>query len=136
MRSFLEGGEQSWQMAQALIHTVQDKLSIGSFRDRLLKEEILYAEDEVQLRAPILTPSKIIALGLNYWDHCEEQGAQPPDHPLIFAKYPSALIGPGEPITWPADLTQQVDYEAELAVIIGRWVKDIPAERAFDYIAG
>lgn len=136
MRSFLEGGEQSWQTAQALIHTVQDKLSIGSFRDRLLKEEILYAEDEVRLRAPILNPSKIIALGLNYWDHCEEQGVRPPDHPLIFAKYPSAIIGPGEPITWPIDLTQQVDYEAELAVIIGRRVKDIPAERAFDYIAG
>lgn len=90
----------------------------------------------MKVKAPISNPQKIIALGLNYIDHCREQGLEPPEYPLIFAEYPSAIIGPGEPITWPAELTQQIDYEAELAFIIGRRAKDVPAERAFDYIAG
>ncbi|HID56795.1 TPA: FAA hydrolase family protein, partial [Candidatus Poribacteria bacterium] len=115
---------------------VQAELSRRGSKGRLIKEKILYSQGRVELKAPILNPSKIIALGLNYIDHCREQGLEPPDQPIIFAKYPSAIIGPEEPIVWPAALTQQVDYEAELALIIGKRAKGVPIERAFDYIAG
>jgi 2-keto-4-pentenoate hydratase/2-oxohepta-3-ene-1,7-dioic acid hydratase in catechol pathway len=80
-------------------------------------------------------PSKIVCLGLNYRDHAEESGLTPPSAPMFFAKFPNSLIGPGEPIVPPAT-TQKVDYEAELAVVIGRRGRDIAAADALDHVAG
>jgi 2-keto-4-pentenoate hydratase/2-oxohepta-3-ene-1,7-dioic acid hydratase in catechol pathway len=86
--------------------------------------------------APIPQPGKIIAIGRNYMDHCREQNEEPPAKPLIFAKLPSSVIGPGAVIQWdPAD-TAQVDYEAELAVIIGRETRLVSAESALGYVFG
>ena len=68
---------------------------------------------------PIDRPKKIVCVGLNYRDHAEEQGTELPEAPLLFAKWPNTLIGPGEPIVIPP-ITKQVDYEAELGVVIGR----------------
>lgn len=90
----------------------------------------------VRLLAPVPRPSKIVCIGLNYMDHCREQKIQPPEAPIIFAKFPTSVIGPGDTITWDPALTSQVDYEAELAVVIGRRAKGVPASRASDYIAG
>jgi 2-keto-4-pentenoate hydratase/2-oxohepta-3-ene-1,7-dioic acid hydratase in catechol pathway len=84
---------------------------------------------------PIQRPGKIIAVGLNYRDHTEEQGADIPEHPLLFAKWPSALIGDGESIRLPG-LSRQVDYEAELGVVIGRRARSVAAARALDLVAG
>jgi hypothetical protein len=67
---------------------------------------------------PIERPQKIVCVGLNYRDHAEEQGVPLPERPLLFAKWPNTLIGPGEPIRLPS-ISQEVDYEAELAVVIG-----------------
>ena len=67
---------------------------------------------------PIDRPGKIICVGLNYRDHAEEQGVELPEEPLLFAKWPNALIGPGEPIVIPPFVTE-CDYEAELGVVIG-----------------
>ncbi|RME84173.1 MAG: FAA hydrolase family protein [Caldilineae bacterium] len=86
--------------------------------------------------APVLQPGKIIAVGLNYRDHCLEQNLQPPDFPTIFAKLPSSVNHPGAEIRWDPVLTQQVDYEAELAVIIGRRARRVPRKQAYDYIFG
>lgn len=96
----------------------------------------LYPLDAVKLRAPITDPQKIIGIGLNYRDHCEEQGAESPERPILFAKFPSSIIGPEEPISWPSELTDQVDCEAELAVVIGRPAKHVSAERSLEYVAG
>jgi len=74
----------------------------------------------LQLLAPVTTAGKIIAVGLNYADHTTETGFTPPEKPLTFAKYASSITGPGAVVTVPDHLTQQVDYEAELAVLIGR----------------
>ena len=71
---------------------------------------------------PIARPSKIICAGLNYRDHAEEQGLALPERPLLFAKWPNALIGPGQAIVLPP-LSSQVDYEAELAAVIGERVR-------------
>jgi 2-keto-4-pentenoate hydratase/2-oxohepta-3-ene-1,7-dioic acid hydratase in catechol pathway len=76
--------------------------------------------DQIRLLAPLHRPGKIIAIGLNYADHTAETGLDAPQEPLTFAKYPTSIIGPGEPIVVPTALTKQVDWEAELAVVIGR----------------
>jgi 2-keto-4-pentenoate hydratase/2-oxohepta-3-ene-1,7-dioic acid hydratase in catechol pathway len=85
---------------------------------------------------PIPWPSKIIAAGRNYREHAAESGAEPPTSPIVFAKWPSSLIGPGEPIRLPRASTR-VDFEAELGVVIGVPVRgQVPAGRALEVVAG
>jgi 2-keto-4-pentenoate hydratase/2-oxohepta-3-ene-1,7-dioic acid hydratase in catechol pathway len=91
---------------------------------------------QVTLLAPVPNPSKVIAIGLNYMDHCLESGHEPPTSPVIFAKFPTSIIGPGETIRWDPALTAKVDYEAELAVVIGRTARHVPEAEAFEYVAG
>lgn len=90
---------------------------------------------EVRLAAPVPDPQKIICMGLNYRDHADEAGMEIPTTPVVFAKYPNSLIGPADPIVLPAHHTR-VDYEAELAVVIGRRCRHVPEARATDVIAG
>jgi len=89
---------------------------------------------EVQLLAPC-TPSKIVAVGLNYADHAAETENPVPAEPLLFLKPPSAVIGPAEAIVRPP-ISQRVDFEAELAVVIGRRARNIPVEKALDFVLG
>jgi len=89
----------------------------------------------VKVLAPVAAPSKIICLGLNYRDHAAEQNAPLPDEPIIFMKPRTAVIGPDEPIVKPA-FVNQLDYEAELAVIIGKRGKNIAVEDAKNHIFG
>ena len=84
---------------------------------------------------PIDRPGKIVCVGLNYRDHAEEQGTEIPDAPLLFAKWPNALIGPGAPIVIPR-LSTQVDYEAELGVLIGERVRGVSEENALESVRG
>jgi 2-keto-4-pentenoate hydratase/2-oxohepta-3-ene-1,7-dioic acid hydratase in catechol pathway len=84
---------------------------------------------------PIDRPGKIVCVGLNYRDHAEEQGVELPKAPLLFAKFPTALIGPGDPIEIPP-IVQQCDYEAELAVVIGARVKSVSKENALEAVRG
>jgi 5-carboxymethyl-2-hydroxymuconate isomerase len=80
-------------------------------------------------------PSKIVCVGLNYVDHANEVALDLPERPLLFAKWPSALIGDGDPIVIPQGITR-VDYEAELAVIIGETTRNIAVEDALDAVRG
>ena len=84
---------------------------------------------------PIERPQKIICVGLNYRDHAEEQGADAPERPILFAKWPNTLIGPGDPIVLPA-ISEQVDYEAELGVVIGSRARDVSVENALEAVGG
>jgi 2-keto-4-pentenoate hydratase/2-oxohepta-3-ene-1,7-dioic acid hydratase in catechol pathway len=88
----------------------------------------------VRLLAPCL-PTKIIALGLNYLDHAVELGVPIPEEPLIFMKPSSAVIGPGAAIVYPA-MSRRVDYEAELAVVMGRPAHRVPEDKALDFVLG
>jgi 2-keto-4-pentenoate hydratase/2-oxohepta-3-ene-1,7-dioic acid hydratase in catechol pathway len=88
------------------------------------------------LAAPLSAPSKIACVGLNYHDHCRETGMEPPERPLIFAKFSSSLTGPDSAIEWPEGLTGQVDWEAELAVVIGRRIKAASESEALDAVFG
>jgi 2,4-diketo-3-deoxy-L-fuconate hydrolase len=83
----------------------------------------------------IQTPQKIVCVGLNYRDHAEEQGVDLPQRPLLFAKWPNTLIASGEPIRIPA-ISQNVDYEAELGVVIAREASRVSADDALEFVAG
>lgn len=85
--------------------------------------------------APVPRPGKLICIGLNYRDHAAESNMPIPERPVVFSKFATAVIDPGEAVVLPATSTQ-VDYEAELAVVIGRRAKNVSADRALDYVLG
>lgn len=98
--------------------------------------EIIKNLSEIQVLAPISNPSKIICVGLNYRDHCREHHFQIPEHPVLFSKFSTSIIGPFDDISFSRINTQKVDYEAELAVIIKKKCRNITPDQAKDYIAG
>ena len=89
---------------------------------------------KVRLLAPVL-PSKVVAIGKNYAEHASEMGGDVPERPLLFLKPSTAVIGPSDAIAYPPS-SERVDYEGELAVVIGRLCRDVPAERAAEVIFG
>jgi 2-keto-4-pentenoate hydratase/2-oxohepta-3-ene-1,7-dioic acid hydratase in catechol pathway len=90
---------------------------------------------DVRLLAPVL-PTKVVAIGKNYADHAREMGGEPPDEPVIFLKPSTSVIGPGDPVARPVKLSERVDFEGELAVVIGRLCRDVPPERVSEVIFG
>ncbi len=120
MLDFLNLGDKGMQIAREAV--------VGDAGDLPL--------DSVKLLAPITNPSKIIAIGLNYMDHIRETGLDVPQLATMFCKYPSSIVGPDDDIRWSTRLTTQVDYEAELAVVIGKTARNVCAADAYDYIAG
>ena len=109
------------------------------FRDGWM-QKIAGLEDEghpmdVRLGPPVVRPSKLICLGKNYLEHAQEGNFEAPEKPLLFAKAPSALSGPKDPIILPRSCGQ-VDWEVELALVVGREGKRISRDKAWDYIAG
>jgi len=92
--------------------------------------------DDLTLLPPVPRPGKIVAIGRNYREHVDEEQAEAPTAPLVFAKLPSAIIGAGADITWDPELTSQVDWEAELAVVIGTTARNVSVERALDHVLG
>jgi len=105
--------------------------------DASIKEiqRFLFAESSVVLHAPILRPQKLIGIGLNYRDHIEETKMEVPKEPLLFAMYSNAITGPNRPIVIPA-MSRKIDYEAELAVVIGSKASHVRPEDALEYVAG
>jgi 2-keto-4-pentenoate hydratase/2-oxohepta-3-ene-1,7-dioic acid hydratase in catechol pathway len=122
MISLLSGGDAMMQQARKLAASP----SMGS----------LVPSSKVQLLPPIPRPGKIVAVGLNYRDHAMESGAkQPPTIPILFAKFPNSITGAEDPIVIPVG-NPQVDWEAELAIVIGQKGKATLAAKAYEYIAG
>ena len=92
--------------------------------------------DGLELLAPVPRPGKVVGIGRNYREHVDEEGTQRPAAPLVFAKWPTSVIGDRGEIRWDPGLTSQVDWEAELGVVIGRRARDVPEEDALDYVLG
>jgi 2-keto-4-pentenoate hydratase/2-oxohepta-3-ene-1,7-dioic acid hydratase in catechol pathway len=129
MEELLGLGEEGMRRASEICRTAESRqgdLPAGSLLQR----------SEVTLRAPVLRPSKIIGIGLNYGDHCREQHVEAPGVPRLFAKYPSSVNGPGGVIRWDSHLTAAVDFEAELGVVIGARAFRISRRDALKYVAG
>ncbi|KTS05665.1 fumarylacetoacetate hydrolase family protein [Microbacterium testaceum] len=91
---------------------------------------------DVALLAPVIPRSKVVCIGKNYHDHAAEMGGEAPAEPLMFLKPNTSVIGPGDVIVRPTSLSSHTDYEGELAVVIGRIAKNVPADKASDYIFG
>jgi 2-keto-4-pentenoate hydratase/2-oxohepta-3-ene-1,7-dioic acid hydratase in catechol pathway len=91
--------------------------------------------NDVKLLAPVIPRSKVVCIGKNYADHAAEMDSEVPTEPIIFIKPNTSVIGPNETIIWPR-MSERIDYEAELAIVIGRICKEVPASKAKDVIYG
>jgi 2-keto-4-pentenoate hydratase/2-oxohepta-3-ene-1,7-dioic acid hydratase in catechol pathway len=116
-----------------------EKLTNDSYLE-LLRNRVERATDRidpdgVRFLSPVDTPGKIVCVGLNYHDHAEEQDEEVPERPLLFAKAPTTVTNPGDPIVHPTAV-EEVDYEVELGVVIGRDASNVSASDARDYVAG
>jgi acylpyruvate hydrolase len=103
--------------------------------ERAQAHGLLVSSRDAYWFAPVPRPAKLICIGLNYRDHAAESNMPIPERPVIFSKFSNCVIAPGEPVVIPST-SQQVDYEAELAVVIGRRAKNVKASRAMDYVLG
>lgn len=119
MRSFIEGGQKTLLAAKSVIDRG------GSIIPR----------DSVKIVAPIYNPDKVLCVGMNYKDHCEEQNAPVPIEPVIFNKFPSSIIGPTEDLQYPEE-TQKLDWEVELTIVIGKDAKRVQESDAMNYVFG
>ncbi|KAK3095402.1 hypothetical protein FSP39_014214 [Pinctada imbricata] len=120
MRSFIEGG-------QEMIDAAAKAMNSG--------KGIIKPSSSVKVVAPIYNPDKVLCIGMNYKDHCEEQNAPVPVEPVIFNKFPSCIIGPTDDLQYPAETTQ-LDWEVELTIVIGKNAKNVTESDAMDYIFG
>src|SRR6266568_1166355 len=116
-------------MDHSELHRIADSVDRASFADAIGKER------ELALGPPIPNPSKILCVGMNYRDHAAEGGHAAPSRPEIFAKFANTLIGPGQPIRLPSN-ADFVDYEAEVAIVIGRQCKEVARAQALTHVAG
>ncbi|XP_034397133.1 fumarylacetoacetate hydrolase domain-containing protein 2A [Cyclopterus lumpus] len=119
MRELLELGDEGLERAQRA-------LSSG---------RCVVERSDIQLLSPVSAPEKVVCVGMNYRDHCLEQNAPIPKEPIIFSKFPSAITGPYDDIVLPSE-SQEVDWEVELAFVIGRGGKHIKVEDALAHVAG
>lgn len=103
--------------------------------DQAIEEELLVERSKVVLLAPVPRPGKLICIGLNYRDHAIESNMKIPERPVVFSKFATCVTAPGGAVVLPAK-SEQVDYEAELAVVIGRRAKGVSRDDAFDYVLG
>ena len=145
MKGFLEGGDEAMVMAKKILDKYTDELdALG-----LDEERLWHNLDEVRLYAPIPVPGKVYCTAVNFYDHATEGIKNQEDRqkeiqrlkkleldvPDVFQKPPSLVVGPRGPVIYPK-ATEKLDYECELAVVIGKKGKYIPKEKAYEYIAG
>ena len=116
------------------MHDVGELLASGASVDEADAGELI-DPDTVALKAPLPRPGKIVCVGLNYHDHCREQGIEPPAYPPLFAKFANAIASPGDEIIRPR-ATEKLDLECELAVVIGRPAKGIARDEALAHVFG
>lgn len=112
-----------------------DKI-LDKLNDTSLTSAQLIKYEKEQLQAPLKKPGKIVAIGLNYIDHASESKMELPKQPLVFTKFNSSITGPYDPIIFSSTVTNKVDYEVELAVVIGKRVKNVSKENALDHVFG
>jgi acylpyruvate hydrolase len=119
----------------ALLAGGADTLALAGQAVASAPADAVLALASVTLQAPIPRPGKILCIGLNYRDHAAESNQPIPEYPTVFTKYNNTVIGPGEAIVLPT-ISEQIDYEAEFAFVIGRTARNVAAADALDYVAG
>lgn len=128
MVDFLRGGEQSLVMAKAGVDFVIQS-------EKTFERKVVHPIINVRLEAPVQNPAKMICVGHNYREHILEMGREIPKYPVIFAKFANTIIGPQDDIPlYP--ISDQLDYEAEFAFVIGKQARNVNQQTALDYVAG
>jgi 2-keto-4-pentenoate hydratase/2-oxohepta-3-ene-1,7-dioic acid hydratase in catechol pathway len=117
------------------VRQIHDSIVKNAARVETLPRGSVLSRANARIGPPVPRPGKIICIGLNYRDHAAESNMPVPSSPVTFSKYVTSVTGPGKPIVLPPS-SQQVDYEAEMAIVIGRRAKYVPIERAFEYVLG
>lgn len=123
---FLMRGDSVWNTARETLEFLGERAVDG----------VTYPMSRVKLLAPIPRPPKIVAIGMNYMDHVREQKAKVPEYPVLFAKYPTSVTGPYDTIHLHTSESEKVDFEGELAVIIGKTASNVSLADALDYVFG
>jgi 2-keto-4-pentenoate hydratase/2-oxohepta-3-ene-1,7-dioic acid hydratase in catechol pathway len=121
LKAIVQGGD-------AMLARVRDAMKSGSAKR--------YRLADCKVLAPIAAPSKIVAVGLNYIDHCKEANLPVPNEPVLFSKFPSSVAGPYDDLSWPETFSREVDYEVELGIVIGKRGTNISEAQALDYVCG
>jgi 2-keto-4-pentenoate hydratase/2-oxohepta-3-ene-1,7-dioic acid hydratase in catechol pathway len=127
-------GEVSFGIVEGSLDSTEIAEIVGHPFGEIAFTGVRHPLSAVRLLAPVL-PSKVVAIGKNYAEHASEMGGEVPPAPLLFLKPSTAVVGDGDPVAYPPSSTQ-VDYEGELAVVIGRLCRDVPAARAADVVLG
>lgn len=128
MTEFLQGGTESISLAkEAVAYALENE---GTFTHKLV-----HAYEDVKIEAPVPEPGKMICVGHNYREHILEMGREIPEYPVIFAKFANTVIGPQDDIPF-YPISEQLDYEAEFAFVIGKQARHVSKENALDYVAG
>lgn len=130
-------GPLEWCDMDGAAHQAARRLvdDVGGRLDDLKSAGAIVALADVTLQSPIPRPGKVICIGLNYRDHAEESGMDIPELPLVFSKFSSCVVGPGDDVVLPKG-SSEVDYEAEFGVVIGRTARHVSAENAMDHVLG
>lgn len=128
----------TFSMGKDMLSLIQQGLpsAVSRFNDATMVKPAHAPLSELPPLTPLPNPGKIIAIGQNYMDHIREQKGTPPAYPLMFSKFTSSIINPGDAIRWSRAMTTEVDYEAELAVIIGQTARRVSEAEALDYVFG
>lgn len=136
IRAILEGGEPALGRVRRAVRRAEARMNrVAAKKDR--RPVWAMPLGDVELAPPVPNPEKIICVGQNYIDHCREQGVDPPASPIIFTKFPTSLTGAASPIKIPPEtVTRAVDFEVELAFVIGREGKRIAKRNAMSHVAG
>src|SRR5689334_17445743 len=129
INEFLARGEEAMELAQDAADHLRGALDDTRVLLRLQQDGVVWLRKEIRLLPPVPAPPKILCVGRNYAEHAREGGGEPPTIPIYFGRFPHSLLGPGEPYVLPA-VSEEVDYEGELAAVIGRRGHDIPESRA------
>jgi acylpyruvate hydrolase len=128
MVEFLQGGDKSLALAKEAVEYVRN--SAGDF-----EYKVIHSASEVKMEAPVLNPGKIVCVGHNYREHILEMGREIPPYPVVFAKFSNTIIGPKDDIPY-FPISEQLDYEAEFAFVIGKRTRNVSQDEALDYVAG
>jgi len=131
MTHLLEQGDEGIQRATVVVQAFMKALQ----QEPAQAQAVAHPLNEVHYLPPVPRPQKILAIGANYRAHCEEAGVPVPSKPIVFVKVPTALIAHGEDIVYPR-ITAELDYEGELAVVIGRRARNVREDEAMAYVAG
>lgn len=135
MRRLLAAGEETLAYVRDAVGETRRALADAAAARALERDGIAWRREEVRLLPPVPSPQKILCVGRNYAEHAREGGGEPPELPIFFGRFPHSLLAPGAPFVLPA-VSTQIDFEGELAAVIGRGGRDIEESRALEHVAG